>query len=173
MPPDPLPAPERAVPTRDWLRRRYETEGASIGEIAAELGVSQELVRRQLIRANIPRRRGGRRRHEDPRLNNPNWLRKRYLVEEATAVQIAQETGVHVGTVSSRLREFGITLRPQSHTKLADRDWLYQRYITDAASSTQIAAELEVSPNTVTAWLRRHGIPVRPRGGRHPEQANA
>lgn len=88
-------------------------------------------------------------------------------------MQIAQETGVHVGTVSSRLREFGITLRPQSHTKLADRDWLYQRYITDAASSTQIAAELEVSPNTVTAWLRRHGIPVRPRGGRHPEQANA
>jgi uncharacterized protein (DUF433 family) len=46
--------------TKADLSRRYVTEGATIGELAAEYGVTNLMVRRALAAAGIPiRTRGG------------------------------------------------------------------------------------------------------------------
>lgn len=43
----------------DWLRARYWADGMSLGEIADAVGVSDDTVRRWMVRHGVERRRGG------------------------------------------------------------------------------------------------------------------
>lgn len=153
-----------------WLAERYADASGAV--IAAELGVSEQAVYDAMERAGIERRRraGGRRRGPS-RLDDADWLARRY--EEASGNAIAAELGVSAGAVYRALDRHGIDKRQpvaprpplRRPHQLDDADWLTGAYATSSARA--IAAELGVTPHRVLRALDRHGIERRP-PGRHP-----
>lgn len=93
----------------DWLRRRFVDEGAGIGELAAEVGCKDELVRRALRRHQVLRPPG-----EEvfaspcPELQDDDWLRRAYLEDGLTGPAIAKLVGCSLGDVYRALRRVGI-----------------------------------------------------------------
>lgn len=101
-----------------------------------------------------------------PQLEDPVWLRARYLEDKMTAQAIARLLGAHTVTVTNWLRHHDITLQnnqtsPVAFPELVDRDWLHARYVTDELSLRQIAVLVGCKNVTVSKWLKKHSIPVR------------
>lgn len=92
----------------DWLRRRHLEEDAEIGDLATEIGCSDELLRRALRRHTIVRPPS-----EDvgtfscPELNDPGWLRQAYE-DGLNGAAIADRLGCSIGEVYRALRLLGI-----------------------------------------------------------------
>lgn len=98
----------------EWLEARYVGDQMSTEEIAALLGCSAVPVLRALKRFNIPRRtpgliRSGRNRSDrNPELYDPEWLRRRYIVERKSPAEIAVEVNVAESTVIGALARYRI-----------------------------------------------------------------
>jgi AraC-like DNA-binding protein len=104
--------PQLADPS--WLRRRYLTDGASLGDIAAELGCDRTTVRDALTAAGIPLK-GRIYQRRYPRLGDHDWLRQRYLDEGASLADLAAEIGCSITAVRQALAAARITPRPRGH----------------------------------------------------------
>jgi transposase len=113
LPPEPLYHP-------GWLRARYVRDVMTLQEVAAVVGVSRQVVARALERYGIPRRRPARRivRQE---LTDAAWLRRRYVDQRLTTVEIAAQLGVAPKTVNGALRRLGIAVRPPRHHRPKER----------------------------------------------------
>jgi IS30 family transposase len=93
--------------TCEELRRLYLDEGMGVARIGAIAGRSASTISIRLQRCGIPTRSGRFRRAEVPRA----LLEQLYLVEALPLREIAGRLGVSVGTVSNRLRAYGIPRR--------------------------------------------------------------
>lgn len=89
----------------EWVRARDIDARMSIHAIADELGVADNTVGRALRRHGVQRRR----RADRPGGIDPDWLRKRYVDNGRTIVEIAREVGVGKSTVHRALQLHGIT----------------------------------------------------------------
>jgi hypothetical protein len=70
---------------RDWLRQQHVERRLGVSDIAAQLGCHPETVRQALVVAGIPRPGPTRpRRCRFPALADTDWLRRRYLAEQAS-----------------------------------------------------------------------------------------
>lgn len=158
-----MPRPSKSAPDAAWLRRRYIDEQATTRAIAAECEVSPGVVSRWLAAADIPARsktvpRPG------PYLD-PAWLRRRYIDEEATAKELADECGVAMRTILSRIESLGVDRRPNGAHVLGRRgaaplpsgDWHRQR-MSDGATLADLADECGVTVHTIVYRLRHLGI---------------
>jgi transposase-like protein len=114
-----------ALADRAWLRERYDVQGRTIPEIAAEVGCGATTVQRALrvhgIPARPPRvaRVASRRAPGADRLEDGAWLRARYLDEGKSCQQIAEELGCAKMTVHRALRRHGIGGRPAGRQRRA------------------------------------------------------
>jgi AraC-like DNA-binding protein len=159
-----------------WLSRRYVREGASIRDLAAELGCSTHSVTQSLIRHGIPRRPVGSPKGVPSRdagqqaayqqLRDRDFLVRRYVEDRMTIQQIADLAGCSVARVRRALGDHGIPIRwvGRRAPVQVDKGWLTRRYTTDLASIREIAAELGCSLNCVLDLLIEYGIPRRPVG---------
>jgi hypothetical protein len=84
------PAAARRLNDIGWLRRRYVDEGATVREIAVQVGCGHASVAVALRRHGIPVRTRGRRLGH-PLLDDRDWLRRRYVVEGARQSDIAAD----------------------------------------------------------------------------------
>lgn len=91
----------------DGIADQYQA-GSSTYELAALTGVSRQTVSRLLADRSTSTRRGRPRTHE---IDN-RWLRHQYLDQRLTIGQIAALVGCGTPTVSSRLRDAGVPIRP-------------------------------------------------------------
>jgi DNA-directed RNA polymerase specialized sigma24 family protein len=89
------------------LRRLYLEEGLGVAQIGAALGRSASTISIWLRRCAIATRSGRFRRADVPR----EPLERLYLGEALPLREIASRLGVSVGTVSNRLRAYGIPRR--------------------------------------------------------------
>lgn len=89
------------------LRRLYLEGGQGVAQIATAAGCSPSSVSIRLRRCGIPTRSGRFRRADVPR----ELLEQLYLQEALPLRAIAARMGVSVGTVSNRLRAYGIPRR--------------------------------------------------------------
>src|SRR5829696_3246003 len=102
----------RARLQTDWLQVRYVDDGATLEQIAAEVGCSTTTVGLALQRAGIPRRASGGRKASPARSRlDAEWLRTRYVEERATLDQLAAEAGCSSETVRRALQDAGIARR--------------------------------------------------------------
>lgn len=156
-----------------WLTAAYATDGRSTSDLAAELGCSPAAVTTALRRHGIEVRGRGQARRFD-KLEDVEWLRARYVDDEASSADIATELGCHPNSVLDALARHGIDRRT-TYVGSADLDdvaWLTDRYIDRHWSTTRIADEVGCSAVTVALALRRHGIPARPVQGANTTGTN-
>ena len=150
----------------EHLRRLYLEDGKSVGELAKQLEVEQEIVLRALCAAGIEVRLGF-----ADRLSEP-WLRRRYLDDGASAVDIAREVGTTAATVKKYLETYGIQVRGRSEARRPERsgplteEFLRVEYEVKGRSADDIGDEVGLGAHQVLTAVRSFGIPVRPaRGG--------
>ena len=153
---------------RAWLTGRYVTDGASLADIADEVGCSRSAVSAALTRHGIPTR------SAPGQLDDRAWLTGRYVTDGASLAAIADEVGCSPTTVSAALTRHDIPTRPANGAsrpgQLDDPGWLTRRYVTDGASTRAIADEVGCDPTTVLAALTRHDIPTRTANASRPGQ---
>lgn len=96
------------------------------------------------------------------------YLTRRYIVDGASVVEIAAETGASAHAVYGALRRQRIPLRGVSrprnvnYASILTADYLTAAYVERQQSMEDIAAAVGCQPATVMRWLRRHGIATRP-----------
>ena len=149
----------------EWLQRRHLDEHRPAGQIAAEIGVTPNAVRKALQRHNIdyitePVR--------PAELDSAEWLRSHHHHEGKSITDIAGALGVANSTVRAALHRHGLAVRrPDPHPKfaeLADPGWLQREYIERRRSIRNIAADVGASRETVRLALKSAGITPRGRG---------
>lgn len=168
----------------EWVRRRYESDGASAAMIAEEVGCSQNAVRLALRRHGVrPRSAREARLLAQARslgpelaraLENSERLRLLYEERRMAASHIAALLGCSDELVLSALRRHGVPIRPKKETRraeagmspqtsalLEDPNWLRETYVESRRSTNDIARELDCVSSTVRYWLNVHGIPLR------------
>lgn len=126
------------------------------------------------------------------RYRDADWLRKEYIDNTRSSIEIAEECSVSTGTICRWLNKHGIDVRSSkeqtelykendewknkmSITKtdgatknLQRKEWVEQKYIVEDLSSYDLADLCGVTRPTVINWLRRHGIDVDDPGPRNP-----
>jgi len=93
-----------------YLRQRYEADGWTYAEIAAETGVSKQAVRAHAYRAGI--------RSRPPRLRSrvdldPEWFAREYVENQRTLKELAVEAGTSPTTLARVAKAAGIPIRPR------------------------------------------------------------
>lgn len=87
--------------------------------------------------------------------------------ESRSAVWVAKEMGVALGSVTRALRLAGIELRPQTHQRKIDWDAVVRIYQENPGlSSQQVAKKMGISPAQANVILRRSGVLETRIGGR-------
>lgn len=154
----------------EWLREQYWDEGRNSNDIADELGVKGTTILRWMERHGIERRDMSEAKAEGnvTPLKDPEWLHERYVEQERSAHEIADELDVSANVVREWANDHGIEIRSLSEanaegdvTPLRDADWLRERYLKDGVEATDIANELGVAVQTVVSWLEKHEIKQR------------
>ena len=93
-------------------------------------------------------------------MSDVDWLRRRYIDDQAPVSEIAAEAGVHPATVHRWIAAAGIDRRGpvgQSDTSLLTRRRL-AAWVRQGWSTRRIAAETGLAPTTVAEHLARHGL---------------
>ena len=157
---------------KEWLQEKYWTQGMDTTEIAKEIGVVRETIRRWLVKHNIPRRKRGPEkgssRGDAGKLRDKDWLENQYNELEKSAGKIARELDLNDQTVLNWMEKHGIERRevgdvfvPRSSGKdkrLDDKEWLQAEYEDNGRSMYDIAQELDVTTPAVKYRLDTYGI---------------
>lgn len=152
----------RPIPTREWLEQKYVVEGLTnkqIGEATGyTLGGISNLIWRYGLRVGGA---GSRQRLDISR----DLLYQMHVVEGLTAVKIAARLGCNHGTISRRIKKFGLNPgRPLVNARVnppMSRDELWKLYWVDELSLSRIGALYGVVATTVRRWFDHHDVPRR------------
>lgn len=93
-------------------------------------------------------------------------LRKKYVDEEMTMVEVAGEFDCHHTTIRNWIERHGIEKRDtmgryEDEKPWTDEDWMYEKYVEEELSQIQIANIVEANRTTIARWIKRHGIESR------------
>jgi transposase len=144
----------------DKAVRSYRRQPHRLGELAAELNISAQLIADRAQRSGRDKR--GRRRADVPAsqvagLYQAGW----------TVCQIAARYEVAASTVLRRLGEAGMARRPRNAPAVFPVEEAARRVQQDGASFAELARAYQVSVDVVRAQMRARGIapppPTRPR----------
>lgn len=148
--------------SREWLEQKYLVEGLTVVQLAALTGYSSGGLSLALMRIGLIK--GGR--GAAQRLDiSRDLLYQLHVVEGLTAVKIAARLGCHNGTISRRIKQFGldpgrvlVNIKTQPPV---DRDALWKLYWVDQLSLSQIGAQYGVKSTTARRWFEQYDIPRR------------
>ena len=143
-----------------WTKEIEETaiqrreEGASIKEIARELGVSRWLVAKRFTRMGLTRTVIA-----PHRMDELKEMCSQGLSIRSMAIQF----GVSDKTINRIIRDENISyVRAPTAQDMKPSEEDLRDMIDEIGPSTKIAAKLGVHPNTVRGWIWSYGIRVRP-----------
>ena len=150
--------PNKYLNNKDWLFQKYITDHLSTIDISKEIGVNPSSVLRCLRKFDIKvrscssaaKKRKGKRKFKADKLNDKDWLYKKYATEQLTSYQVAELADSNQKSVFTALKRHSIPIRTVSeagklkeykskYEELENREWLYQKYIEETQSSIQMA----------------------------------
>jgi len=111
----------------DWMAEKYTEEARPFEEIADICDCSPSTVKRWIEKHGIEKRSRSEaqrlaRGTNEGRFNDAGWLREQYIEEQRSALDIADECGVHHDTIYDRLEEFDIERRTvEEATNISDK----------------------------------------------------
>lgn len=146
--------PKQITLDKQWIYQQHFEKNRSIPDIARELKVSAETVRKNLIRLGYCPR--------DDRINYKNIFTKKYLEDEYVnkgrfAEDIAKENNVTADAVRRHLMKHNIPIRDDrigKFSKILTKQYLIKEYVENKKSAVQIAEELGISKNSRTIISR-------------------
>lgn len=113
------PSRPTGLDDREWLIDVYVSQQTSLARIAETLGCSPTTVHAALVDHGIDIRTSDDFSHVEA-LRDPRWLKNRYVDQQRTIREIANELGCSHVTVDRAIRAQGINARP-SQPRSADR----------------------------------------------------
>jgi len=159
---------EVVKPSNTQLRRWYIDEGKSTYEIGKIVGVNWATALNWLKEASIPIRQDYYEMHGyDFVKPSRDQLRKWYVDDKKSTIEIAEIVGVSWGTVSNWLKEAGVQIRNQTEAKFVQYgkeiekppdERLRKWYINEKRSAAEISTIVDVDKTTILNWLARAGI---------------
>lgn len=157
------PQPDECVLEDESLAREpYLKQELSLSGVAEEAETTVWKVRYWLKKHGIETRDGGGSRFATTKLTNQDWLRKRYLEDGATTLEIADELDCTARTVNTWMHKYDIEcpwkLSETEQEKLSNPDWLRWAYDVRDMSVAEIAANLNCSEGYVYKHLGKYGI---------------
>jgi hypothetical protein len=98
-----------------------------------------------------------------PKYKNEEWLRQKYVEENMTMKQMAEEADVCAATIGDHLKENNIKTRHSGQRtyikpKYRNREWLRKQHFDEERTNKEIAEECNVSTETIRDWLIQHRI---------------
>ena len=142
---------------RDDVVRLYH-DGRSIRAVAAELGMHQREVWRQLHLAGVPRRPRG----TAGVVLSRRALEELYVQERLSVAEVARRFDISVDVVDRNIHRYGLPRRDRRAP--LERATLRRLYVDERLGVRAVASRLGVSANKVRADLARYRIPIRPPG---------
>ena len=137
------------------VRRLWEVEGESIGEIGRRLGITRQAVSLRIIRSGYLRA-------ERPRPELPyETLYDLYYVKGLSMNKISTILGVSIDLVRSELLRHGIGLTRQTLRGKYRRENLYQLYIAEQRSQRDIVRSLRLGVEELRDALKHWGFEIR------------
>jgi len=114
--------PDRRLKGGDWLSEQYVERERTTTDIADDLGCHHSTVLEYLKKHGIEVRQKGNSPTPE-RLKNGDWLRERYVEQECSSLNIADELGCCAKTVRNWLKRNGITTRGTGRTGVDHAQW--------------------------------------------------
>jgi len=166
----------------EWLREKYVKQQKTTEKIAELCGCSQPTILKWLKKHGIESRSRGTG-DKDAEYRDEEWLREKYIEEQMSMSDIAQECGVYHDTIRRWLIKNDISTRearprPENlvtDKRLTDPEWLREKYVKERMTAKEIAVCLNCSTRPVYYWLNKHSIETRstgdwgpPTGEEHP-----
>jgi len=155
---------------KEKLRELYHDEELTIQEIANRTSTYFTTVYQRMADFGIERRdNGGVKEYDTERVTDEEYLRTRYVEEEATIEEIANECNCSNWRVHKSMREHGIKTRSTGVDngvdieRANDGEYLRQRYHEDGWTVEEIAAELNTTTANILRYMDNHGIKRRSR----------
>jgi len=157
--------PNFKKPSKNEMHNLYVRERKGAPDIARELGVSQPTVLNLLREYNIQVR-TNREAHLATATEVPSeeQLRKLYIDDRLSTVEIGKKLGVTSGTICHWLRDYEIKRRGFSEAQLPtnvnkpSKEQLMQWYADNRMSANDIGKKLGVTGRTIGLWLREYAV---------------
>jgi IS30 family transposase len=105
---EPEETEDNPLDDEEYLREQYHEEEKTQSEIGDEHGVTSSTVSHYMKKHSVETRGSG---SVDERANDPEWLEEKYVDEEMTMQEIADELNCSDGTIMRRLHDFDIEVR--------------------------------------------------------------
>ena len=155
--------PARPELTADALRSAF-AGGATVTSIARTAGVDRATVRKALQRHGIENPHVDRYRRK-AELDDPEWVRARYIGARLSIHAIADELGAADNTVARALRRHGVPARRRADQGTPiDPEWLRRHYVDDRLTLAEIARLSGTSRSTVHRAVVAQGLAGQGRG---------
>lgn len=128
---------------KEWLRRKYQNHTQE--EIADMCGVARTTILRWMKRHSIETRDGWQ--QADGEYKDSEWLREKYVGEQRSIADLADECGVAKSTIRHWLKKFNIPIRGKSEAgKIRAREHPH----TTEAGAKALSRNRSIHPNIFT-----------------------
>lgn len=144
------------------LRVQYIEEGKSFEECAEYFDCSSSLIEQRLHEYDIPTRPAG----SDPVDISESELRELYVDTGLSTVEIAERYGCHNATISSKLKDAGISTEGPNHGNSLNlpEEELIELYVERGKTTYDLAEYYDCDPTVIERRLRWYGIEERHTG---------
>jgi DNA-binding CsgD family transcriptional regulator len=142
----------------DWFYEHYAVKRLSIKAIAEILNISNTKVFHLLKGYGVekPNEKGDVRKIAD---KGYDWYHQKYIKDNKTIKEIADELGVSSFVICTSLQQHGINAsQKQKNTSDKGAEWFYDYHVVRGYTYQQIGDILGISRERVRQLLQRHGI---------------
>jgi transposase len=144
---------------RDELAKKYLDEGLSFEDCAEHFGCSSSTIENRLHQYDIPTRPPG----SEPGEIKETDLRELYVDMGLSTVEIAEMYDCHNSTISSKLKQYGISTEGPNHGNALQipEEELVTLYVDEDQTTYELAERYNCDPTVIERRLRWYGIETR------------
>lgn len=157
----------------EWLHYHYIIQELSYEAIGDMIGVTGSTVWRYANKHDIESRGSAEHQIKDKRLTQQDWVYQKYIVDDRTTQEIADECGCSKDTVNFWRNRHNIESKIQFtpvDARLDDVNWLKDKYVSEELTIRKIGDLLGESRGNVRRKLVEHGIERRKAGFQKGEE---
>lgn len=96
----------------------------------------------------------------DTSYRNKDWLYNQYIIQDKSAEQISEETGLGLRTLRDYIYRFGLATKNGRKTNHITKEELYELYVVQKLTTIEIGNKYGLGDTTISTLLHKFGIPI-------------